>query len=74
MKIEITDSKSLGVAIKQRRKLTGVRIDDAAALCEMSVSTLSAIENGGRSVGIDKILHVIAKFGLHLVIKDDSDD
>jgi transcriptional regulator with XRE-family HTH domain len=74
MKIEITDSKSLGAAIKQRRKLTGVRIDDAAALCGMSVSTLSAIENGSRSVGIDKILHVIAKVGLHLLIEDDADD
>lgn len=72
MNIIIRDAKTLGQAIRDRRKLAGIRIDDAAALCGIAVSTLSAMENGSRPAGIDKILPVLEKLGLRLTIGCDD--
>ena len=72
MKIVIQDAKSLGLAIRERRKQSGIRIDDAAALCGIAVSTLSSLENGSRPARIDTILQVIGKMGLSLTIGDED--
>lgn len=73
MKTQVFDAKSIGAAIRERRKASKIRIDDAAAICGMSVSTLSAIENGTRSAGIDKILLIATRLGLKLYIGDSDD-
>lgn len=72
MKIIIRDTKTLGQAIRDRRKQAGIRIDDAAAMCGIAVSTLSAMENGSRPAGIDKILPVLEKLGLRLIVECDD--
>lgn len=72
MNVIIRDAETLGQVIRDRRKLAGVRIDDAAALCGISVSTLSAMENGSRPAGIDKILPVLEKLGLRLIVESDD--
>lgn len=72
MKIIIRDAKTLGQAIRDRRKQAGIRIDDAAAMCGIAVSTLSAMENGSRPAGIDKILPVLEKLGLRLIVECDD--
>lgn len=66
----VMDAKSLGQVIRKRRKSLGFRIDDAAAICGIAVATLSAMENGSRPVGFDKILLVLKGFGLALNIED----
>ena len=71
MSASIRDIQTLGLAIRKRRKQAHIRIDDAAALCGISVSTLSAIENGSRPARIDKILHVINKLGMSLQLGDE---
>ncbi|MCX7192915.1 MAG: helix-turn-helix transcriptional regulator [Proteobacteria bacterium] len=72
MNVVIRDAETLGQVIRERRKLAGVRIDDAAALCGIAVSTLSAMENGSRPAGIDKILPVLEKLGLRLIVESDE--
>ena len=72
MNVVIRDAETLGQVIRERRKLAGVRIDDAAALCGIAVSTLSAMENGSRPAGIDKILPVLEKLGLRLTVESDD--
>ena len=71
MSASFRDIQTLGAAIRNRRKQAGIRIDDAAALCGISVSTLSAIENGSRPARIDTILLVMGKLGMNLQIGDD---
>lgn len=67
--INIQSAKSFGKAIRARRKDLGIRIDDAAAMCGISVSTLSAMENASRPIGFDKMLPVLAGLGLQLCIR-----
>ncbi len=72
MNVVIQDAETLGKVIRERRKQAGIRIDDAAALCGIAVSTLSAMENGSRPAGIDKILPVLEKLGLRLIVESDD--
>ncbi len=58
-----------GAFIRSMRTQLGLRIDDAAALCGVSVSLLSALENGKpRSVGLDKALKVARQMGLAILV------
>lgn len=67
IKMDITDATSLGRAIRSRRKTLRLRIDDAALLCGIAVSTLSALENGSRPVGFDKVCAVLSGLGVSLL-------
>src|SRR5438105_14917245 len=46
----------LGQAIRLKRKATGLRVNDAAALCGVSVDLLSRLENGKSGVATDRVL------------------
>lgn len=58
----------IGAQIRAMRKHQGLRIDDAASLCGVSVDLLSRLENGKGSVGTDKVLMVLAGLGLELLV------
>ena len=58
----------LGAAVRARRRLQALRIDDAAALSGVSVDLLSRLENGKSSVRLDKLLAVLDGLGLALVV------
>jgi len=64
----------LGQWIRARRIAAGIRIDDAAALCNVSVQLLSDLENSNRSVGIDKVFTVLNRLGLDLIVKPRGED
>lgn len=67
----VTDQASVGLMVKAARTKQGLRIDDAAALCGVSVGLLSALESGAdRSVRLDKMLNILDKLGLALVVTD----
>lgn len=66
--IEIKDMVELGALIRKRRKSLGLRIDDTAAFCEVAVSTLSAMENGSRPIGMDKLIPVLKGLGIGLFV------
>lgn len=59
---------SLGARIRARRKASGLRIDDAAALCGVSVDLLSRLENGKSGVSTQRLLAVLAGLGLVLLV------
>jgi len=63
---QVTSLKDIGAWVRARRTEAQLRIDDAAALCGVSVQLLSDLENGSRSVGIDNVLAVMSKLGLTL--------
>jgi transcriptional regulator with XRE-family HTH domain len=64
----IVDSLEVfGMFIRSLRTQQQLRIDDAAALCGVSVQLLSDLENGRRAVGLDKALSVAQQLGLSLL-------
>lgn len=62
----------LGRAIREKRKASGLRIDDAAALCGVSVDLLSRLENGKSGVATDRVLRVLDGLGLAMLVIDKS--
>lgn len=65
-KIGFGDAKQFGEIIRKQRKKIGLRIDDAALLCGVSVALLSGLENASRPVGLPKALHVARQLGIAL--------
>ena len=64
----VVDSiEAFGAFIRSLRTQQQLRIDDAAALCGVSVQLLSDLENGKRSVGLDKALAIARQMGLSLL-------
>ncbi len=56
-----------GIFIRSLRTRQLLRIDDAAALCGVSVQLLSDLENGRRAVGLDKALAIARQLGLSIL-------
>ena len=67
-----TTIQDLGRIIRQRRRESGLRIDDAAALCGVSVDLLSRLENGRSGVSTDRVLRVLDGLGLAMRVIDKS--
>ena len=66
----ITSLSALGQAVRARRLASALRIDDAAALCGVSVDLLSRLENGRSGVTSDRLLRVLDGLGLSLIVLD----
>ncbi len=64
----IVDSVAeFGTFIRSMRTQHQLRIDDAAALCGVSVQLLSDLENGRRAIGLNKALQVARQLGLSVL-------
>jgi len=64
--VSFADERQFGQIIRAHRKHMGLRIDDAALLCGVSVALLSGLENGSRPVGLPKALRVAQQLGIAL--------
>ncbi len=64
---QVPSLTQLGLLVRRRRKASALRIDDAAALCGVSVDLLSRLENGKSGVSTDRLLKVFAGLGLCLL-------
>ncbi len=60
----------LGRGIRAKRRASKLRIDDAAALCGVSVDLLSRLENGKSGVATDRVLKVLDGIGLVMTVRD----
>jgi transcriptional regulator with XRE-family HTH domain len=71
---QIRTARDFGAFVRSLRTTQGLRIDDAAALCGVSVALLSALENGKeREVGLEKALQVAQELGLAVLATPKSD-
>lgn len=61
--------EDLGRYVREKRKGSGLRIDDAAALCGVSVDLLSRLENGKSGVATDRVLKVLDNLGLVILVR-----
>jgi transcriptional regulator with XRE-family HTH domain len=66
--IPIVSLRDLGRIIREKRKASDLRIDDAAALCGVSVDLLSRLENGKSGVATDRVLKVLDSLGLVMLV------
>lgn len=60
--------QDLGRLVRAQRRSSGLRIDDAAALCGVSVDLLSRLENGHSGVSSERLLKVLDGLGLAMAI------
>jgi transcriptional regulator with XRE-family HTH domain len=56
--------------VRTQRRASGLRIDDAAALCGVSVDLLSRLENGRSGVSTDRVIKVLDGLGLAMLVLD----
>ena len=70
--------EKLGQAVRARRTQTGLRLEDAAALCGVAKHTLMKIEHGSSTSKLESILQVLKGLGISISIEpwstEDSDD
>lgn len=71
--MKITDSLSFGKAIRERRKALGCTQGMIADFTGLSVSFLSDLENGKKTVQLDKALTVAMLLGLDLTLTPRED-
>jgi transcriptional regulator with XRE-family HTH domain len=60
------DANALGQAVRAQRLTAGLRIDDAAALCGVSVTVLSRLENAASGISTQNLFKVLDGLGLTL--------
>lgn len=60
--------EDLGQLVRAQRRASGLRIDDAAALCGVSVDLLSRLENGHSGVSSERLLKVFDGLGLTMLV------
>ena len=68
----IRDLAALGVAVRNARAQSQLRIDDAAAFSGVSADLLSRLENG-KPVTTDRLLKVLEGMGLQMLVVSKSD-
>ena len=62
--MKITDSKSFGNAVRERRKSMGYTQKYISEFTGISVSFLSDLENGKKTIELDKALRIANLLGL----------
>ena len=69
----VTSLAALGRIVRAQRRASGLRIDDAAALCGVSVDLLSRLENGRSGISTDRLLKVLDALGLAMIVVDKAE-
>jgi transcriptional regulator with XRE-family HTH domain len=67
---EVSSLVTLGHIIRTKRRASSLRIDDAAALSNVSVDLLSRLENGASGVSTSRVLQVLDALGLAMLVVD----
>ncbi|MCC4263476.1 helix-turn-helix domain-containing protein [Oceanimonas baumannii] len=62
-------AKLLGEAIRARRTQSGLRLEDAAALCGVAKQTLMKIEHGAGTTSLENVLQICMTLGINLTIQ-----
>ena len=70
--MKITDAKSFGAGIRARRKELGYTQASIAEFTGLSMSFLSDLENGKKTVQLEKALSVAMLLGLDITMSDRS--
>jgi DNA-binding XRE family transcriptional regulator len=66
--VEIDSPADLGRLLRQARKEAGMTLQQAALACNVSVRNLLEIERGKETARVGRVIHLLAQFGLRLLI------
>jgi HTH-type transcriptional regulator / antitoxin HipB len=69
-KLNITSPAELGAALREARRLRGLRLEDAAAGAGVGVRFLSELERGKPTSRLGETLRVASSLGLSISIED----
>jgi transcriptional regulator with XRE-family HTH domain len=64
--MKIASPEDVGRIVRHKRKTDGLTLEEAAAVCGVSYSFLSALENGKETARLNKILQVFSGLGIEL--------
>ena len=65
----VTDAKTFGEAVKRRRKELGYTQAFLSAFCGMSVSFIPDLENGKKTIELEKAIRIANLLGLDCTLK-----
>jgi y4mF family transcriptional regulator len=68
--MKITNSKTFGEAVKNRRKQLGYTQKDMSEFLGVSISFLSDLENGKKTIELEKALLVANTLGLDVELNE----
>ena len=61
--------KQIGIQIRQRRKMLGINQQTLADLAQISINTITKIENGEININFQKLYAILEVLGLELSLK-----
>ena len=64
--MKITNSKTFGEAVKNRRKQLGYTQKDMSEFLGVSISFLSDLENGKETIQLGKMMEVLSLLGMDI--------
>lgn len=67
--VTVGSIQELGDLLRQVRKESGLTQRDAAALCNVSLPFLNALEQGKTTAQVGKVLVVCQRFGIELALR-----
>ncbi|EXY42308.1 transcriptional regulator, y4mF family protein [Bacteroides fragilis str. S24L15] len=65
----IGNMKQIGIQIRQRRKMLGINQQTLADLAQISINTITKIENGEININFQKLYAILEVLGLELSLK-----
>jgi transcriptional regulator with XRE-family HTH domain len=68
--IDITSPAEFGAALREARRVRGMRLEDAAAGAGVGVRFLSELERGKPTSRLGETLRVASSLGLRVLIED----
>jgi len=66
----IKDVIEIGKVVRQKRKLLNLTQEDLAGLCNVGTRFICELENGKKTLEIDKVLKVLNSLGLIVSINE----
>ena len=67
--VRVTNSAELGMLVRQRRKMAGLTLKEAAGMAGVGVRFLSELERGKPTLQMGLALEVLQLFGLELHVR-----
>lgn len=67
--MKVNDTKTLGQLIRQRRKELGYTLQTISDYTGFSTSFISDVENGKRTVEVDKTIFLINSLGIDFIVQ-----
>ncbi|MEM7179925.1 MAG: helix-turn-helix domain-containing protein [Spirochaetota bacterium] len=73
MQYQIETTSQIGFLVREKRKSMGLTQVNAAGLLGVGVRFLSELENGKKSISLEKVIQVMQGLGLQLLVETEKE-